>query len=273
MSLSAHQSFSSALLTALLVACVGCTPGGTGEPTQTSPEAPPVAQEERVNETTPVETTEHALPVEDTKSAEPAETGEKAAASEAPDTPGQPEDTSGAPDQNLDTLVALLSAFEAPPPTLDQIKAATTQPASSLILLSKDAKQTGAVRQGSLRALGQVGGESSVARLLEVLKSDSIAAERRAAVQGADSLLLSSAPLRDAVVHALNDPSAGVARAAVRALADVPSSRVDLETLSKGDVPAPVRRALDEALGLPAKSLETPKAAPAASSTRSRGTR
>jgi len=258
--MSALRSFSSALGASLLL--LGCVPGVTSSP-QTLPEAgdkPAVAAPPAV-----VEAGEESPPAagKDESAAATSTTVAAPPAASAQPTPPLASTPSAALEGDRERLIALLSAYEGPSATGTQLREAAADPIPGLIALSKDGAQSGAVRQGALRALGALGGAEATQRLSGVLASDAIPAEKRAAIQGAALLLPGSDAMRSEVIDHLRDANPGVARAAVQALASDPQSRPALESLSGETVPGPVRTALDEALGLAGAVPRTPEAVPA----------
>jgi hypothetical protein len=188
-------------------------------------------------------------PAQEASAPDAVEPGE-ADAPDAPDGSGmQPRMAGRTAPQNVDRVVALLSAFEAGPPTAEQLRAATPDPEAVLLALSEDAAQPPVVRLAATRSLGTIGGQAATRRLLDLLADPSgDAGLRRAAVQGAGPLLSDSPELLAGVQARLRDDAPAVARAAVLALADVPAAREQLQTLDGEQVPPQVKTALDEVL-------------------------
>jgi len=149
----------------------------------------------------------------------------------------------------VEQIVALLGAYDAGPPSADELREASPDPESVLVALSEDEGERPAIRQAATRSLGTVGGELAGRRLLELLSdAGGDAGMRRAAVQGAEPLLSDQAALVAAVEAVLRDPAPAVARAAVLSLGEVPSARHALEALDAEEVPPQVKTALDEVL-------------------------
>jgi hypothetical protein len=146
-------------------------------------------------------------------------------------------------------LVSLLSGYEGPEPTAEQLRAAVPDPEAALLRLSRDTGRSGVVRQGATRALGVLGGAAARERLMELMGSSGTDARlRRAAVQAASQQLAEDPDLRPAVESRLRDAVPGVARAAVLGLARSPESRAVLEALDTQEVPPQVKTALDQVL-------------------------
>ncbi len=162
---------------------------------------------------------------------------------------------------SVDGLVALLSAFEAGPPTREQLEAASESPSSALIELSKDGSRPESVRQGAIRALGTLGTPQTLEALERLLVSPGSPQDTRAAIQGAAHHLDRPSLLAE-VVARLRNPEPRVARAAVLALANHPPSRPTLEELAASELHPAVRTALNDALGIGDPEPSVPSASP-----------